>query len=149
LALRDHRPFLRAFLRAVHDVTGKLYGPDIYRRLLHAYARAATRRHLPSPANATRSSGRSPSPAAVPAQTLSPAVPPDTFAMRALFDEYLPHFGRVAAQAGRDFQVDYLQAGCARPSARRPTPGRTPFGSPASWTPAKRRWRSSRRSSAT
>lgn len=25
---RDHRQFLRAFLRAVHEVTGKLYGPD-------------------------------------------------------------------------------------------------------------------------
>ena len=35
---RDHRPFLRAFIRVVHDVTHKLYGPDIYRRLLRAYA---------------------------------------------------------------------------------------------------------------
>jgi hypothetical protein len=29
--------------------------------------------------------------------------------MRALFDEHMPHFGRVAAQAGCDAQVDYLQ----------------------------------------
>ena len=35
---RDHRPFLRAFIHAVHAVTNKLYGPDIYRRLLRAYA---------------------------------------------------------------------------------------------------------------
>lgn len=30
--------FCGAFVRAVHDVTGKLYGPDTYRMLLQAYA---------------------------------------------------------------------------------------------------------------
>lgn len=35
---RDHRPFLRAFIRAVHEVTNKLHGPEIYRWLLRAYA---------------------------------------------------------------------------------------------------------------
>lgn len=35
---RDHRPFVRGFLRAVHQVTGHLYSPAVYRRLLAAYA---------------------------------------------------------------------------------------------------------------
>lgn len=35
---RDHRPFVRAFLRAVHEATGKTFSPAIYRRLLSAYA---------------------------------------------------------------------------------------------------------------
>jgi hypothetical protein len=38
LDLRDHRPFVRAFLRAVHEATGKTFSPAIYRRLLSAYA---------------------------------------------------------------------------------------------------------------
>jgi hypothetical protein len=35
---RDHRPFVRAFIRAVHEATGKTFSPAIYRRLLDAYA---------------------------------------------------------------------------------------------------------------
>lgn len=35
---RDHRAFVRDFIRAVHRVTGKTYSPAIYRRLLGAYA---------------------------------------------------------------------------------------------------------------
>jgi hypothetical protein len=35
---RDHRPFVRAFIRAVHDATNKTFSPAIYRRLLAAYA---------------------------------------------------------------------------------------------------------------
>lgn len=35
---RDHRPFVRAFLRAVYEATGKTFSPAIYRRLLSAYA---------------------------------------------------------------------------------------------------------------
>lgn len=35
---RDHRPFVRAFMRAVHEATGKTFSPAIYRRLLSAYA---------------------------------------------------------------------------------------------------------------
>jgi hypothetical protein len=35
---RDHRPFVRGFLRAVHAATGKTFSPAIYRRLLNAYA---------------------------------------------------------------------------------------------------------------
>lgn len=113
---RDHRPFLRAFLRAAHEVTNKLYGPDIYRRLLRAYApgrnpstptiaseRDALEREL---AAAGVAAGSTP---AIPAMPPATTAAPDVFALRALFDEYLPHFGRVAAQAGRDAQVDYLQ----------------------------------------
>lgn len=35
---RDHRPFVRAFMRAVHEATGKTFSPAIYRRLLAVYA---------------------------------------------------------------------------------------------------------------
>ena len=35
---RNHRPFVRGFLRAVFDVTGSLFSPTIYHRLLAAYA---------------------------------------------------------------------------------------------------------------
>ncbi|MEC4722775.1 hypothetical protein RY831_26805 [Noviherbaspirillum sp. CPCC 100848] len=35
---RDHRPFVRDFLRAVHQATGQTYSPAIYRRLLDVYA---------------------------------------------------------------------------------------------------------------
>jgi hypothetical protein len=35
---RDHGPFVRAFVRAVHEATGKTFSPVIYRRLLDAYA---------------------------------------------------------------------------------------------------------------
>ena len=36
--LRNHRPFVRDFVEAVHSATGRTYGPDVYRRLLAAYA---------------------------------------------------------------------------------------------------------------
>ncbi|MES2350543.1 MAG: hypothetical protein V4641_23480 [Pseudomonadota bacterium] len=35
---RNHRPFVRAFLRAVRDATGRVYSPAIYQRLLAAFA---------------------------------------------------------------------------------------------------------------
>lgn len=35
---RSHRPFVRAFMRAVHEATGQLYSPAIYQRLLSAFA---------------------------------------------------------------------------------------------------------------
>jgi hypothetical protein len=35
---RDYRPFVRAFLRAVHEATGKTFSHAIYRRLLSTYA---------------------------------------------------------------------------------------------------------------
>lgn len=36
--VRNHRPFVRDFIAAVHHATGKTYSADIYRRLLGAYA---------------------------------------------------------------------------------------------------------------
>jgi signal transduction histidine kinase len=116
---RDHRPFLRAFIRAVHDVTHKLYGPDIYRRLLRAYAPGR------SPSTSTialeRGDFERALAATVPAAAPSPGGPavflpaasapaPDTALLRAVFAEHLPQFARLAAQAGRDTQVEYLQA---------------------------------------
>ena len=35
---RNHRPFVRAFMRAVHEATGQWYSPAIYQRLLSAFA---------------------------------------------------------------------------------------------------------------
>ena len=35
---RSHRPFVRAFMRAVYEATGQLYSPAIYQRLLSAFA---------------------------------------------------------------------------------------------------------------
>jgi uncharacterized ParB-like nuclease family protein len=113
---RDHRPFLRAFLRVVHDVTGKLYGPDIYRRLLRAYApgrnpstptiaseRDALERELTADAPAATVSARP--------GLFSPTAPaPDAALIRAIFTESMPQFARLAVQAGRDTQVEYLQA---------------------------------------
>jgi hypothetical protein len=34
----SHRPFVRGFVAAVHEVTGSVYGAGTYRRLLQAYA---------------------------------------------------------------------------------------------------------------
>jgi hypothetical protein len=35
---RDHRRYVREFIRVIHRITGKTYSPAIYRRLLSAYA---------------------------------------------------------------------------------------------------------------
>lgn len=35
---QSNRPFLREFIRAVHQATGRTFSPAIYRRLLNAYA---------------------------------------------------------------------------------------------------------------
>lgn len=37
---RDHRRYVRDFIRIIHKITGKTYSPAIYRRLLSAYAPA-------------------------------------------------------------------------------------------------------------
>ncbi len=37
---RDHRRYVREFIRLIHKITGKTYSPAIYRRLLTAYAPA-------------------------------------------------------------------------------------------------------------
>jgi hypothetical protein len=114
----DHRPFLRAFVRVVHDVTHKLYGPDIYRRLLHAYApgrnpststiaseRDALDRELTAAASTQATTSLFGSVLSPPA---SQAPVLDTSAIRSVFVECMPQFARLAAQAGHDAQVDYL-----------------------------------------
>lgn len=35
---RDHRRYVREFIRVIHKITGKTFSPTIYRRLLSAYA---------------------------------------------------------------------------------------------------------------
>jgi hypothetical protein len=112
---RDHRPFLRAFMRAVHEVTNKLYGPDIYRRLLRAYApgRNPSTSTIAIEKDALERELAAAAPAAVPppaglSPSLAPASAPDVSLIRAMFAESMPQFARLAAQAGRDAQVDYL-----------------------------------------
>jgi hypothetical protein len=116
---RGNRPFLRNFLRAVHAVTGKLYGPDIYRRLLRAYApgrspstptiaseRDALERELAAAASAPAAASLPAGPGVHHQPATAPAL--DTSVIRTVFAEYLPQFARLTAQAGRDAQVDYL-----------------------------------------
>lgn len=113
---RDHRPFLRAFLRTVHEVTNKLYGPAIYRRLLRAYApgRNPSTPTIASERDALERELAAVAPAAAPSAgpvPFAPAAPaPDAALIRAVFTESMPQFARLAAQAGRDTQVDYLNA---------------------------------------
>lgn len=38
LDVGNHRPFVNAFIKAVHEATGKFFSPGIYHRLLRAYA---------------------------------------------------------------------------------------------------------------
>jgi hypothetical protein len=112
----NHRPFLQAFIRVVHDVTRKLYGPDIYRRLLKAYAPgrnpstptiASERDALERELAAATTAALGPAPGSmVPA----PASSSDVSLIRSVFAEAMPQFARLAAQAGRDAQVDYLNA---------------------------------------
>jgi len=117
----NHRPFLRAFIRVVHDVTNKFYGPDIYRRLLRAYApgrspststiaseRDALERELAAATAAAGTVRTSPGGPLLPlpAVSVSPAL--DASVIRSIFVECMPQFSRLAAQAGRDAQVDYL-----------------------------------------
>ena len=151
---RDHRPFLRAFIRVVHDLTGKLYGPDIYRRLLRAYApgrnpstptiaseRDALERELVNAAGA---------PPSGPALALPPAaVALDSFQLRAC--RSLPALLRRLAVTPRSTTC---KPGCATPSAPPTKPEPTPPASPAScrrkrhariywpvnWTSARQRW---------
>ena len=112
---RDHRPFLRAFMRAVYEVTNKLYGPDIYRRLLRAYApgRNPSTSTIAIEKDALERELTTSSPAAAPLpagafQPFAVASAPDLAGIRAMFTESMPQFARLAAQAGRDAQVDYL-----------------------------------------
>jgi hypothetical protein len=114
---RDHRPFLRAFMRAVYEVTTKLYGPDIYRRLLRAYApgRNPSTSTIAIEKDALERELATTTPVAAPqpAGQWQPAAigsAPDLAALRALMTESMPQFARLAAQAGRDAQVDYLNA---------------------------------------
>lgn len=111
----SHRPFLHAFIRAVHEVTGKLYGPETYRRLLRAYApgRNPSTPTIASERDAVERELAAAAAAALPVQ--SPPALPGPYApaleisqLRAVLTECLPQFARLAAQAGRDAQVDYL-----------------------------------------
>jgi hypothetical protein len=115
----SHRPFMRGFIRAVYEVTNKLYGPDIYRRLLRAYApgRSPSTQTIASERDTLERELAAAAPALAPpppggpylsqpAASTAPAL--DASVIRSVFVECMPQFSRLAAQAGRDAQVDYL-----------------------------------------
>ena len=117
---RDHRPFTRAFIRAVHQATGKTFGPDIYRRLLKVYGPgrrpsndtlAAERRvfdqelaALSAPPVAGAASG----PAFAP-DFAQPALP-IAAALRCVLDEYIPLLARNRGNGQGDPHVDFITA---------------------------------------
>jgi hypothetical protein len=156
---RDHRPFLRAFLRVVHSVTGKLYGPDIYRRLLRAYAPGR------NPSTSTIASERDDLerelaavvPAGAPALSRTCLVPaggqPDGASMRTLIrTAFLPSNCRSSLvsplRLAATPRSTIYRRGCARPNAGRPmrkrsgAPRRRAAGTDRARRPARPRTRS-------
>lgn len=71
LSTKNHRPFVRAFVQAVWEATGKGFSPRIYRRLLNAYA--PQRR----PSTATLSAERDRLDAILTTRSSPDVVPPD------------------------------------------------------------------------
>lgn len=111
---RDHRPFCRAFIRAVYEATGKLYGPDIYRRLLKAYAPGR------SPSTPTLVSERATLEYELKMTKADPAQPsevhhvPDSGkssdSVRGALAEFLPQLARLVSQPGTEGEFSFLTA---------------------------------------
>lgn len=111
---RDHRPFCGAFIRAVYEATGKLYGPDIYRRLLKAYAPGR------SPSTPTLVSERATlehelkMTKAEPSRSSEGHHTPDTGkssdSVRGALAEFLPQLARLVGQPGREGEFSFLTA---------------------------------------
>lgn len=112
---RNHRPFTKAFLRAVHQVTHKTYGPDLYRRLMGAYAPGRSpststlvleRRGLELELEAMAAStmveqGRddgAAAPSCASGPTTLPAAQISTL-LRAALEDYLPRLARSSGSA--------------------------------------------------
>jgi hypothetical protein len=116
---KDHRPFAGAFMRAVFEVTGKMYGPDIYRRLLKAYAPGrnpsittlaserdnvadqVTREKDEQERAARRLSGMTPA--------ASYSAPVAAESVRAVLAEFLPQLARLAGGNGKEVESHYLK----------------------------------------
>ncbi len=110
---RDHGPFVRGFLRAVHRATGKTYGPAIYRRLLKTYAPGRS----PSTATLARERQLFDAELAVPDSLSdltfdgsSPFQPGIVGTLRRVLDDYLPAFSQLNTTTQRDAHVDFLTA---------------------------------------
>ena len=114
---RDHRAFCGAFMRAVYDVTGKLYGPDIYRRLLKAYAPGR------SPSTSTLANERdnldyelkkaqqaTAAPGVAGASAGQADSVPAADRVRAALAEFLPQLARLVSQPGREAEFDVMVA---------------------------------------
>lgn len=108
---RDHRRYVREFIRIIHTITGKTYSPVIYRRLLSAYAPAR------KPSTATLAlekerfvKGLEPSPAAIKADSNPAASPAGNLVaeVRQALEDMAGH--RAAPSAAR--ADSYLQAQC-------------------------------------
>lgn len=117
---RDHRPFSRAFIRVVHQATGKTFGPDIYRRLLKVYGPgrrpsndtlAAERRAFDDELamlSVQPIVGSNSGPASAP-DFAQPALP-IAAALRCVLDEYLPLLARNRGNSHADPHVDFITA---------------------------------------
>lgn len=115
---RDHRPFTRAFIRAVHQATGKTFGPDIYRRLLKVYGPGrrpsngtlADERRAFDYELAVLSAPMATGPAYGPASAPDFAQPalPIAAALRCVFDEYIPLLARNRGNSQADAHVDFI-----------------------------------------
>lgn len=114
---RDHGPFVRGFLRAVHRATGKTYGAEIYRRLLRTYAPGRS----PSTSTLARERQLLDEELAVPnsPQDLTfdasvdagtPFQPGIVGTLRRVLDDYLPAFSQLNTTTQRDAHVDFLMA---------------------------------------
>lgn len=111
---RDHRPFCGAFIRAVYEATGKLHGPDIYRRLLKAYAPGR------SPSTPTLVSERATLEHELKRVTVEPkgslgggggaAEPHSDNHVRGALAEFLPQLARLVTQPGREAEFSFLTA---------------------------------------
>lgn len=111
---RNHRPFVRAFLLAVHAATGKWYSPAIYHRLLAAFA--PQRRPSTATLAAEKQALQASAPA-VPAVASSPVVPgPEVPVagspqLQALVAEAVDaSLARVARLGGGTAQLEFYEA---------------------------------------
>lgn len=83
----SHRPFVRGFILAVHEATGQLFSPTIYRRLLAAFApgrRPSTVTLADEKARLAAELTRQPTSASAPGSSEAPSVAvPDLYALQA------------------------------------------------------------------
>ena len=119
----NHRAFSGAFIRAIYDITGKLYGPVTYRRLMEAYVPdrnpstttlADERRQLERALAIATSSRQRESHAVNDVADMSSArlhVFPDSGdQVRAALADFLPQVRQLVNDSGRQSEFEFLIA---------------------------------------